>query len=66
MADTAGYHASTAPEDFFKKTYESHFLEVSKDSSSRSYSKNSLCKLTLVYKTYLKLENNHIKLFKGK
>ena len=28
MADTAGYHASTAPEDFFKKTYESHFLEV--------------------------------------
>ena len=37
MADTAGYHASTAPEDFFKKTYESHFLEVGKDSSLMPY-----------------------------
>ena len=27
--DKKGYQASTAPEDFFKKTYESHFLEVS-------------------------------------
>ena len=26
--DRKGYQASTAPEDFFKKTYESHFLEV--------------------------------------
>jgi hypothetical protein len=33
MADTTGYHASTAPEDFFKKTYESHFLEVWKVAS---------------------------------
>ena len=27
-AEKNGYQASTAPEDFFKKTYESHFLEV--------------------------------------